>query len=265
MRTIAKPGGRRARRLVINGALAMALIGATYVATSPAEAAPGFPEPTKHSQTRLQSVADFTVEVDPGRRPPDRGTVGPERCRRARTRCPRPLTMPTVSGDFPDTNPEVWVWDTWTLTDGNADQLSFKGWEVIFALTADRSRRLHVRRPAHPREARVLLPQGRHPASRAAQERRLDLRRATSSRTAPRRHSSRARPTRTRPSGRVRPGSSGATSCALFYTDAGVQPRQRRQRTSTRRTRASRRASGKIHANKKKRLADRLQRSSTSS
>lgn len=48
------------------------------------------------------------------------------------------LTMPDIPANFPDTNPYVWVWDTWPLADVNADQYSFKGWEVIFSLTADR-------------------------------------------------------------------------------------------------------------------------------
>ena len=35
-------------------------------------------------------------------------------------------------------NDDVWVWDTWSLTDENANQISYKGWDVIFSLVADR-------------------------------------------------------------------------------------------------------------------------------
>ncbi|MFO5234617.1 glycoside hydrolase family 68 protein, partial [Salmonella enterica subsp. enterica serovar 1,4,[5],12:i:-] len=52
---------------------------------------------------------------------------------------PEDYTMPTVPQDFPDmSNEEVWVWDSWTLTDGTSAQPSFKGWEVVFSLVADR-------------------------------------------------------------------------------------------------------------------------------
>ncbi len=48
--------------------------------------------------------------------------------------------MPSIPQDFPDmSNGQVWVWDTWTLTDENSDQPSFKGWEVVFSLVADRN------------------------------------------------------------------------------------------------------------------------------
>lgn len=51
---------------------------------------------------------------------------------------PARLTMPTVPEDFPDTHSEVWVWDTWPLADLNAQQISYKGWEIAFSLTARR-------------------------------------------------------------------------------------------------------------------------------
>ena len=54
---------------------------------------------------------------------------------------PESLTMPDIPEDFPvmtDQNGrQVWVWDTWPLTDGRANQYSYKGWTVIFSLTAD--------------------------------------------------------------------------------------------------------------------------------
>ncbi len=34
---------------------------------------------------------------------------------------------------------QVWVWDTWPLTDARGNQYAFKGWNVIFSLTADPS------------------------------------------------------------------------------------------------------------------------------
>ncbi|MFI7075609.1 glycoside hydrolase family 68 protein [Micromonospora sediminicola] len=54
---------------------------------------------------------------------------------------PRRLTMPEIPVDFPimtdQAGRQVWVWDTWPLTDGRGNQYSYKGWTVIFSLTAD--------------------------------------------------------------------------------------------------------------------------------
>ena len=72
-------------------------------------------------------------------------------------------------------NEEVWVWDSWPLTDEDANQYSVNGQEIIFSLVADRN--LVLRRAARVREDRLLLPPGRHPRRRASRERRLDLRR----------------------------------------------------------------------------------------
>ncbi len=54
---------------------------------------------------------------------------------------PLAQTMPDVPYNFPvmlDRNgKQVWVWDTWPLTDAHGNQYSYKGWNVIFSLTAD--------------------------------------------------------------------------------------------------------------------------------
>ncbi|MDO4253018.1 MAG: glycoside hydrolase family 68 protein [Rothia sp. (in: high G+C Gram-positive bacteria)] len=52
---------------------------------------------------------------------------------------PKSLTMPDIPKDFPIMNDVVWVWDTWSLTDEYANQISYKGWDVIFSLVAPRS------------------------------------------------------------------------------------------------------------------------------
>ena len=51
---------------------------------------------------------------------------------------PEQLTMPEISNGFPATSQDVWVWDTWTLTDEAAHQISYNGWEIAFSLVADR-------------------------------------------------------------------------------------------------------------------------------
>lgn len=51
------------------------------------------------------------------------------------------LTMPEIPVDFPimrdKQGKQVWVWDTWPITDAHGNQYSYKGWKVIFSLTAD--------------------------------------------------------------------------------------------------------------------------------
>ncbi|GAB2688799.1 glycoside hydrolase family 68 protein [Thalassiella azotivora] len=47
-------------------------------------------------------------------------------------------TKPRIPEDFPIMTDEVWVWDTWPLTDLDMNPVSFKGWNVIFSLTAPR-------------------------------------------------------------------------------------------------------------------------------
>lgn len=52
---------------------------------------------------------------------------------------PESVTMPEIPVDFPIMTDEVWVWDTWSLTDEHANQMSYMGWDVIFSLVAPRS------------------------------------------------------------------------------------------------------------------------------
>ena len=53
---------------------------------------------------------------------------------------PEEYTMPDIPQNFPDmSNEQVWVWDSWPLTDENANQYSVNGQEIIFSLVADRS------------------------------------------------------------------------------------------------------------------------------
>jgi levansucrase len=48
-------------------------------------------------------------------------------------------TKPRIPADFPVMNPDVWVWDTWPLTTLGTKPVSYRGWDVIFSLTAPRS------------------------------------------------------------------------------------------------------------------------------
>jgi levansucrase len=48
-------------------------------------------------------------------------------------------TKPRIPPDFPVMSDEVWVWDTWPMTALDSKPVSYKGWHVIFSLTAPRN------------------------------------------------------------------------------------------------------------------------------
>jgi levansucrase len=47
-------------------------------------------------------------------------------------------TKPRIPPDFPVMSEEVWIWDTWPMTALDTKPISYKGWHVIFSLTAPR-------------------------------------------------------------------------------------------------------------------------------
>lgn len=100
-------------------------------------AVPGFPAPTEHTQQAYDPEEAFTSRWTRADARQIQAMSDPEAPPQTNS-MPAEYTMPEVPADFPATNGDGWVWDTWTLTDERSDQLSFKGWEVIFALTADR-------------------------------------------------------------------------------------------------------------------------------
>lgn len=143
---------RKLRWRSVAAALAAAVAASVFLAVPSAQAntpsdppsggqmpapTPGFPLPTKHTQQAFDPAAAFTskwtradakqimaqssTSVTPGQ-----NSMSPN------------VTMPEIPQDFPAMNDDVWVWDTWSLTDENANQISYKGWDVIFSLVADR-------------------------------------------------------------------------------------------------------------------------------
>ncbi|GBR32540.1 levansucrase [Komagataeibacter oboediens DSM 11826] len=132
--------GRKVYGTAIRLVLACAITGSVPLVTAHAQTAvtpvPGFPAPTTHTQQVYSPFDTFT----------SRWTRADARQIKARSdpnvavganSMPTSVTMPDIPADFPQTNPDVWLWDTWTLIDAHANQFSYNGWEVIFALTAD--------------------------------------------------------------------------------------------------------------------------------
>ncbi|MBE0629265.1 MAG: glycoside hydrolase family 68 protein, partial [Burkholderia vietnamiensis] len=118
-----------AKRLLFAGAALAAFAGAAQAQTS------GAPAPTPHTQQAHDPESNFTMRWT---RADIRQIVAQSHTSGAdRNSLPQALTMPAIPQDFPLINSDVWVWDTWPLADLRANQLSYKGWEVIFSLTAD--------------------------------------------------------------------------------------------------------------------------------
>lgn len=118
------------------GALSATLLAGPALAAP--DATPGFPAPTKHTQEAHSPLDDFTARwtrADAKQLKAMSDTTAGSR----ENSMPEEYTMPTVSQDFPDmSNEKVWVWDTWPLTDEDANQYSVNGQEIIFSLVADR-------------------------------------------------------------------------------------------------------------------------------
>lgn len=97
----------------------------------------GWPNATQHTQDAYPVDSEFTAKwtrADATQIKRISDASAPS----GSSSLPQDYTMPAIDNGFPATNEDVWVWDTWTLTDEAANQISYNGWEVIFALVADR-------------------------------------------------------------------------------------------------------------------------------
>lgn len=98
---------------------------------------PGFPLPTLHTQEAHDPAANFTSKWTRADAKQIMAQSNANVAAGQNSMSPN-VTMPEIPKDFPAMNDDVWVWDTWSLTDENANQISYKGWDVIFSLVADR-------------------------------------------------------------------------------------------------------------------------------
>lgn len=103
-----------------------------------AQLQPG-PEPTVHTQEAYSPDSNFTAKWTRADARQLQRLSDPMAGSRENS-MPQEYTMPNVPQDFPDmSNEQVWVWDSWPLTDADANQYSVNGQEVVFSLVADRS------------------------------------------------------------------------------------------------------------------------------
>ena len=137
-------------RRVLTGGLTAAAVAASVLVGLPtaalaAPAAPATPElqdgpqPTAHTQQAYAPEDDFTAKWTRADARQLKRLSDPTAGSKQNS-MPAELTMPAVSQDFPDmSNEQVWVWDSWPLTDEDANQYSVNGQEIIFSLVADRN------------------------------------------------------------------------------------------------------------------------------
>ncbi|HEY5835674.1 glycoside hydrolase family 68 protein [Streptomyces sp.] len=99
---------------------------------------PGTPTPIRRTQRSFDPEASFTAKWT---RNDARQILGQSDLTATGPANSLPLsqTMPEIPEDFPDTNEDVWVWDTWPLTDGQGNQVTYRGWDVVLSLTAERN------------------------------------------------------------------------------------------------------------------------------
>ncbi|EFL36273.1 levansucrase [Streptomyces viridochromogenes DSM 40736] len=113
----------RARRVVLRLATGLAALATLSGIITPASASP-------HEASRT-GARQYTADDD--------HTAVWSRADALKLKQDRTNTAPRVSPDFPVMTDKVWVWDTWPLTKLNTQTATYKGWHVIFSLTAPRS------------------------------------------------------------------------------------------------------------------------------
>lgn len=112
--------------------------GFTSVAVATPLLQPG-PEPTIHTQQAYAPEDNFTAKWTRADARQIKRMSNPMAGSRENS-MPEEYTMPSIPQDFPDmSNEQVWVWDSWPLTDADGKQYSVNGQEIIFSLVADRS------------------------------------------------------------------------------------------------------------------------------
>jgi len=117
-----------------------AILLTTAVLAVPAAASAGPPvvPPGAASKTTF-GVSKAAVAAAKKYKPTDNFTATWKRADALKVRPDPTTTTPRVDENFPIMTDKVWIWDTWPMTDLSARPITYKGWKVIFSLTAPRS------------------------------------------------------------------------------------------------------------------------------
>lgn len=116
----------RKRRGALGALLAILLVGAAAVAPTAATAAPvEAVDPQAAARTSYPPTGDFTATWT--------------RADALKVRSDATNTSPLIPSNFPVMTDDVWIWDTWPMTNLSTNVVTYKGWHVIFSLTAPRN------------------------------------------------------------------------------------------------------------------------------
>jgi levansucrase len=101
---------------------AMLLAGSVALTSPPATAAPAA---APQAAASYDPAGDYTATW--------------QRADALKVRSDATTTSPLIPPDFPVMTDQVWIWDTWPLTNLSTNVVSYRGWHVIFSLTAPRN------------------------------------------------------------------------------------------------------------------------------
>lgn len=130
------------RTRLVAGLVSLGAAVAAAIAQAPASSAVPIAAPAaQHSQTSYSPWSNFTMKWTRADAQKIMAQSDPT-VAIGENSLPTKLTMPEIPKNFPvmknaANGKQVWIWDTWPLTDAHGNVYSYKGWNVIFALSAD--------------------------------------------------------------------------------------------------------------------------------
>jgi levansucrase len=127
---------RNARRRG-QAAVIAAAFGAAVLMPTASEAAPK-PKPKISAKKLTYGPSAAAVAAADTYAPTDNFTATWQRADALKVRQDATNTTPRIPENFPVMTDEVWIWDTWPLTGLDTVPITYKGWKVIFSLTAPR-------------------------------------------------------------------------------------------------------------------------------
>ena len=125
----------RRTRLGVLLATATALTTALVTPTTSVAAPAAVPD---HGTKTTYGVSQAAIAASAEYLPTDDFTATWKRADALKVHADPTTTNPRVDENFPVMTDQVWVWDTWPLTDLQTRPITYQGWKVIFSLTAPR-------------------------------------------------------------------------------------------------------------------------------
>jgi levansucrase len=116
---------RNTKRRRILGLLGATLLAGSVALNAPSAAAAPAPARAPQAAASYDPAGDFTATW--------------QRADALKVRSDATTTSPLIPPDFPVMTDQVWIWDTWPLTNLSTNVVSYRGWHVIFSLTAPRN------------------------------------------------------------------------------------------------------------------------------